>query len=51
MNNYELDMPMKIVVACIVLHNLLRKNKSNDEIFNGHEQDDMIIDEDDEQST
>lgn len=51
MNNYELDMQVKIVVACAVLHNFLRENQSNDEIFNEHECDDMVTDEDDEQST
>ena len=39
-----------IVVACVVLHNFLREHQSSDEIFGEYESDDMVVDENDEQS-
>lgn len=48
MNNYECDMQVKIVIACVVLHNFLREHQSSDEIFNEYENDDMVVDESDE---
>ena len=39
-----------IVVVCVVLHNFLREHQSSDEIFSEYESDDMVVDENDEQS-
>lgn len=50
MNNYDLDMQVKIILGCIILHNFLRENQCNNGIFTEYESNDMIYEENDEQS-
>jgi len=39
-----------IVVVCAVIHNILYKHQSSDEIFSEYESADMVVDENDKQS-
>jgi len=51
MNHYDIDTQVKIVIACAVLHNYLRKYQSSDEIFMVYEHEDIVAEDIDQQMT
>ena len=49
MNHYDIDTQVKIVIACVVLHNYLREYQSTDEIFMVYEHENIVADDIDQQ--
>ncbi|XP_049349791.1 uncharacterized protein LOC125814381 [Solanum verrucosum] len=42
---YSIDVQRNVVVACFVVHNFIRKERINDDIFNQYESTQLIFDE------
>ena len=51
MNHYDIDIQVKIVIACAVLRNYLREYQSIDEIFMVYEHENRDTDDIDQQMT